>query len=229
MTVTICRFPRWRDRLWVFTQMGFARPALWRAGGLEFWKLCGSGSGEGFTPRPNTRVWAILAVWSDEAAADRGLARAPFTRWSRRAEEMWTVRMTAISSRGSWSRRAPFRCADVSGGPIAVLTRGTIRPSALTKFWQREPAISEVIGRDPNVLFKIGIGEVPWRNQVTFSIWPDAAAMERFAHRGPHAAAIRAVRKNGWFAEELYARFSVIGCSGTWGGDCPLAGKSVAA
>ncbi len=229
VTLTICRFPRLSDRLWVFSQMALARPALWRAAGLEFWKLCGSGSGEGFTPRPNTRVWAILAVWSDADAADQGLAAAPFTRWTRRAEEAWTVRMTAVSSRGSWSRRAPFRVSDAAAGPIAVLTRGTIRPLALMKFWQREPAISEAIGRDPNVLFKIGIGEVPWRNQVTFSIWPDAASIEQFAHRGPHAAAIRAVRRNGWFAEELYARFAVVGACGTWGGVCPLAGRSVAA
>ena len=43
--------------------------------------------------------------------------------------------------------------------------------------------------------------------------------MAAFARRdGPHAEAIRAVREGGWFAEELYARFRVVGETGTWGG-----------
>ena len=84
------------------------------------------------------------------------------------------------------------------------------------------PDISRVIGADPNVMFKIGIGEVPWLHQVTFSIWPDAAAMATFARTGPHGEAIRAVRAEGWFREELYARFALVGETGTWGGRSPL-------
>ena len=48
--------------------------------------------------------------------------------------------------------------------------------------------------------------------------------MAAFArHDGPHARAIRAVREGGWFAEELYARFQVVGEAGAWGGSSPLA------
>ena len=51
------------------------------------------------------------------------------------------------------------------------------------------------------MLFKIGIGEVPLLQQVTFSIWPDTASMAAFARAdGPHARAIRAVREGGWFS-----------------------------
>lgn len=78
-------------------------------------------------------------------------------------------------------------------------------------------------------MFKIGIGEIPWLHQVTFSIWPDAAAMARFARRGPHAEAIRAVRDEGWFSEELYARFRVLGEAGTWEGRSPLTPRQEAA
>ena len=38
-----------------------------------------------------------------------------------------------------------------------------------------------------------------------------------------HAEAIRAVRDNGWFAEELYARFQVLGTEGRWHGQDPIA------
>ena len=48
--------------------------------------------------------------------------------------------------------------------------------------------------------------------------------MAAFARRdGPHARAIRAVREGGWFSEELYARFQVVGDVGAWGGSSPLA------
>ena len=36
------------------------------------------------------------------------------------------------------------------------------------------------------------------------------------------AEAIRAVRENGWFSEELYARFTVLSDDGTWNGISPL-------
>ena len=73
------------------------------------------------------------------------------------------------------------------------------------------------------MIFKIGIGEVPLLHQVTFSIWPDAAAMAHFARGdGPHGRAIQAVRAENWFAEELYARFRILDDWGTWGGQSPL-------
>jgi spheroidene monooxygenase len=81
---------------------------------------------------------------------------------------------------------------------------------------------SRAIGADPNVMFKIGIGEVPWMQQVTFSIWPDAETMANFARAdGPHARAIKAVRDGGWFKEELYARFRVDAVEGQWEGVTP--------
>ncbi|MEL6518372.1 MAG: spheroidene monooxygenase, partial [Pseudomonadota bacterium] len=93
----------------------------------------------------------------------------------------------------------------------------------LMKFWGQVPDIEDVIGDDPNVAFKIGIGEVPWFHQVTFSIWPDVASMDAFARRGgPHSRAIQAVREGNWFKEELYARFRLLGDTGQWGGTRPL-------
>lgn len=207
--------------------MALARLSFARLPQAEFWKLCGSGTGEGFTPRPNWGVWAILAVWPDEATARDRVAEAPvFRRWRAKAAESWTVFLSPLSSRGQWSGVEPFR-AEMSGpseGPMAALTRATIRTRILLRFWGRVPGISAVIGADPNVAFKIGIGEVPWLHQVTFSIWPDAASMAAFARGdGPHGRAIRAVRDEGWFKEELYARFHILGESGSWGGTSPIA------
>ena len=49
--------------------------------------------------------------------------------------------------------------------------------------------------------------------------------MNNFARTGPHAEAIQAVRRDGWFSEELYARFSCVSDRGTWGGVSPLLPK----
>jgi spheroidene monooxygenase len=225
-TLSLFRFDSLSARLWVLGQMALARLALARMPGARFWKLCGSGTGEGFTPRPNTRVWAILAVWDDLAAAREAVARAPlFARWRGRAVQDWTVFLAATSARGEWSGQQPFAVdGEAAAGSMAALTRATVRPSRLLRFWARVPDISAVIGADPNVAFKIGIGEVPWLHQVTFSVWPDTGSMAAFARGdGPHGRAIRAVRDEGWFAEELYARFAILGTAGRWGGGDPLA------
>jgi spheroidene monooxygenase len=104
-----------------------------------------------------------------------------------------------------------------------------MKASTFLRFWRRVPDISAVIGQDPNVIFKIGIGEVPLLHQVTFSIWPDAAAMANFARgNGPHGRAIQAVRAENWFSEELYARFRILDDWGSWGGQSPLLKKDAA-
>lgn len=233
VTLSLFRFGPLSARIWVLGQMALARLSLSRTKGALFWKLCGSGTGEGFTPRPNTAVWAILVAWPDADTARATLERAPvFRRWRRHASESWTILMSPVSARGEWSGVQPFlpaQAATPPAGPIVALTRATMRLSTFLRFWRRVPDISAVIGQDPNVMFKIGIGEVPFLHQVTFSIWPDAASMANFARGdGPHGRAIRAVREEGWFREELYARFHILDDWGTWGGQRPLARKDAA-
>lgn len=230
-TITFLRFARWRDRAWAFAMMGGARRAMARVPDLQFWKLCGSGIGEGFTPLPNTAVYAILCTWPDAATAQARLAEQQiFARYRARASEHWTVYLKPTSARGAWSGKRPFSpVSEPVFGPVAALTRATIKPRILHRFWGRVPDISRMIGSDPNVMFKIGIGEVPWLHQVTFSIWPGTAEMAAFARtNGPHAAAIKAVRDGAWFREELYARFAIAGESGSWGGVSPLTGRQAA-
>ncbi len=228
VSLSVYRFDRIVDRAWVFTQMQFARGPLSRVPGIGFHKLLGSGTGEGFTPVPNPGVWAILATWPSESAARAAIATMPpFAAWRERASEAYTVHLQAIASRGVWDGRAPFDVAEGEGvpSPIAVLTRATVKPSRALAFWRQAPGVSRLVHDNADqMLFKIGLGEVPWLQQVTFSIWRDAGIMARFAYRdGAHKAAIEAVRAGGFFREELYARFRVIGEDGGWNGVKPVA------
>lgn len=206
--------------------MGLARPKLAKVPDIGFWKLCGSGTGEGFTPVPNTAVYAILATWPDLKTAQVRMQTADiFARYRARASEDYTLFLSPVSARGAWAGVAPFQPERHSNlGPVAALTRATVNPVAALKFWRRVPDISSMIGQDPNVAFKIGIGEIPLLHQITFSVWPDTKVMAEFARvDGPHARAITAVREEDWFREELYARFRILDRRGTWEGDDPLA------
>ncbi|MEM9438767.1 MAG: spheroidene monooxygenase [Pseudomonadota bacterium] len=225
VSLSFFRFAGVGPKLWAFSMMGISRMLLPRVPDVGFWKLCGSGTGEGFTPVPNTAVYAILCTWPDaDTAKERVESDGFFGRYRRKAVESWTVYMTPTQARGNWSGTQPFVAAEEPPhGPLAALTRATVKPANILRFWRRVPDISKVIGLDENVAFKIGIGEVPWMQQVTFSIWPSARAMAAFArHDGPHARAIRAVREGAWFNEELYARFAVTGDHGQWEGSSPL-------
>ncbi len=226
VSLTFFRFHGFGTKLWAFGQMALARRPLAMLPDHGFFKLMGGGTGEGFTPIPDTGLIAVLTTWPDLQTARQRTETAPvFQRLAHRATEVWTIHLSPVHSRGAWSRKMPFHEAPSNGsGPIAALTRASIRPAILFQFWRRVPDISAAIGSDPNVLFKQGVGEVPWFHQVTFSVWPDTRSMAAFARAGgPHAQAIRAVREGDWFSEELYARFAVVATAGSWGGADPLA------
>ena len=215
--------------------MGLTRIKLTKNCGLQFYKVFGSGTGEGFTPYPNTRVYALLLVCESIEKASAFMDKSHcFQNYKKYSVESWTVFLKPISSRGKWDKINPFapnrsdNMPQLANQPLAAITRATIKPSILLKFWKHEPGISQVIGQNTNVLFKIGLGEIPWFQQVTFSIWPNEDAMAKFARSdGPHAKAIQAVREGDWFAEELYARFQILSEKGSWGGKSPNLPKKI--
>jgi spheroidene monooxygenase len=224
VTLSLFRFGSARARAWALFQMGPARFALRAIRDIGTVKLCGSGVGQGFTPIPDTSVYAILATWPDHDTARRAMFGTHiFRRYAAMSEERMTLFLTPTAARGKWDGAEPFVPQDVAtDGPVAALTRATVRLRTASRFWRHEPAISRAIGSDPNVLFKIGIGELPLVRQATFSVWPDTASMAAFARAdGPHASAIRAVRDEGLFKEELYARFRVDAVDGCWAGVTP--------
>lgn len=227
VALTLMRFEG-AHRLWMFSQMALARLPLSRTAGLRFWKLLGSGHGGGFSLRPDTHRFGLLTVWDTEAEArafvgESSLARA----FRQRAAETWTVFLRPTRVRGRWNGRQPFApsAAPPPDAPIAVLTRATIRLSRLGRFWALVPTTNRALADAEGVLFSIGIGEMPFVRQATFSVWRSEADLRAYAHRGDaHALAIRRTYAEDWYAEELFARFAVLHAEGSWGGYNPLAG-----
>jgi heme-degrading monooxygenase HmoA len=71
----------------------------------------------------------------------------------------------------------------------------------------------------------IGIGEMPYIKQATFSIWQNKESMKNFAYQmKEHAEVIRKTRKENWYSEDMFARFKVLKITGTIKGESPLKG-----
>jgi len=209
--------------------MAFARPQLARISGLRFWKLLGSGHGRGFSFRPNWGRYGLLAVWEHVDALENFFANSSLLRrYRRHANEIWTVRLTPIEVHGQWSGVNPFfpLAPPIKSGPIAVLTRATIRLTQLRAFWSAVPATSQALDQASGLLASLGIGEAPFVRQATFSLWRSIEDMQAFAYRNHvHREAMRRTRAENWYQEELFARFVPVASEGTWGGRDPLQGR----
>jgi hypothetical protein len=203
------------------------RWSLRRVRGLRFAKLLGTSDGATFAARDaELRRWAMVACWDrpDDARAFAGSAVS--RGWGRLAEERWRVELRPLAAHGRWSRRAPFGSPAPSrwDGQVAAITRARLAVTKAGTFWRAIPPVAaDLRGRD-GLLATFGIGEAPLGWQGTFSAWRDPAALRAFAYDGAaHRQAIRRTADTGWYAEELFARFGVLGSAGTLDGRDPLA------
>ncbi len=223
-TITFFRFEG-RHAFWMFGQMQLALPEFRKVDGLKFFKLMGSGAKNGFSRMININVYALIGVWESEEKASLYFGKsAHFSMFSSRSSEIWTVYMRNAKAHGLWSGTNPFGdFTPYEGGPIAVITRATIKLRHLQRFWKRVPAVSAGLEDRNAAVFSIGIGEYPWIMQATFSIWQDQVSMQDYAYRSKlHQEVIRQTREWGWYKEELFANFIPYKSTGSWNGENPL-------
>jgi spheroidene monooxygenase len=207
------------------SRLMFGRWLLARVPGLRFGQVMGSGHGGGFGLRPSATHQGLFLVFDDDAAADAFLDRSPLVAAYRaRARELFSVKLRAFACRGAWGGRAPFvvderLAAEVdAGAPVAALTRATIRPTRVFRFWRRAAPAQASATSAPGCLLAAGLGEAPLVRQATFTIWSSVDAMARYARQGAHQAAIDAAYGEDFFSEYLFTRFLPYGARGTWHG-----------
>jgi heme-degrading monooxygenase HmoA len=211
--------------------MAVHRLPMWLQDGCSFWKLLGSGRNGTFDLQPDWQQWGLLAVWDDQVAYERFTKTSLVSKWWKLlATETWTLLLEPMQSHGKWDGKEPFGKGNTSlnNGPVAVLTRATIKMSRLKNFWSHVDDVANLMVGAPGYITSIGIGEAPVYRQATISVWESREAMKAFAYGSrEHAEVIKKTRSEGWYSEELFARFSIIQSSGTIHGKDPLAGRII--
>lgn len=214
--------------------MQLAQARLAKVSGLTFSRLMGSGGGNGFSLVPNFGVFALAAHWRDRGAAEEFFSRNDwYAEVTRRSDRRITFLLEATLAHGAWGGSNPFTPRPDRYDPalpVAVITRATIHPSKLPDFWRYVPATSRSVEDYDQRLLSVGIGEYPVFMQATFSVWSSGRAMTEFAYAGEHHRRVVALtRERGWYKEELFSRFRMLGIAGSWPGFAPPPGVPEAA
>jgi hypothetical protein len=206
-------------RLWGYARFVFQRFAVARVPGLVFSKVMGSGYRGGFGLRPSSSRQALFCLFFDDRSADEFLASGVVASYAKRSREFCTAKLRAFSCRGSWAGASIAVTADApESGPIATLTRASIRPSQAWRFWRLQPASERSLAGASGCLLATGVGEAPFLRQATFSVWSSVAAMNAYARGGVHLAAIRAAQDGAFFSESMFVRFVPSVLRGSWRG-----------
>jgi hypothetical protein len=192
--------------------------------GLRLAKVMGSGFEGGFGLRPSASRQGVFLVFASRPDADRFVATSPALRAYRdRSDDFCVITLRAWSARGSWGGQtlAPSVAAPPAtgmAGPVAALTRASIRPRRAAAFWRMAPGTQASLDSAPGCLLAAGLGEAPLLRQATFSVWTSVAAMDAYARSGVHLAAIREAQRAGYFSESMFVRFVPVSMCGRWKG-----------
>jgi len=237
-TLSLIRYPKY------FAFAGFLSMAVFRFflfinKKIAFWKLMGCGKNGTFDKTPDWQQWSILLVpayssheikEADYANYIHHLMPSFIQFWHRLFKaEIFTMVLQPIEGHGTWDKQEPFgklaKQTDYDG-IICVLTRATIRLNKLQQFWKNVDAVANQMAGAEGFITSVGIGEVPFIKQATFSVWNSKTQMKQFAYKmHEHAIVIRKTRKENWYSEEMFVRFIPLFATGTLNGMQLLEGK----
>ncbi|MCW3089651.1 MAG: hypothetical protein JWP81_720 [Ferruginibacter sp.] len=237
VTLTIIRYPK-RYVFFALSAMAVHRFPFWLNKNITFYKLLGCGKNGSFDKHPDWQQWGIFAVCTQPAATNNSdqqylmdrLYGSFIGRWLQFFKcETWTIFLEPIEGHGQWDGREPFgKIAKNTSydGPVATLTRATIRLTKLNTFWKNVNGVAAKMNRADGFITSIGIGEMPFVKQATFSVWQSKELMKQFAYQlREHTEVIRKTRQENWYSEEMFVRFKPLKTVGTLKGSDPLAGK----
>lgn len=204
----------WRGKWFAFRNMGLGVERLGKPEGMEWLKLLGSGSANGFGLWPNWGGYALLAAFPSEVLAKAALASPLWKAYQSHAASAKTFVLQPLQVHGAWDGVNPFRTSDAEynrDDETVVLTRARIHNRHLPAFWSRVRKVSESIADFPERTFAVGVGELPVIQQATVSHWTSGRAMEAYAYSSKyHSEVVRLTREEGWYTEELFCRFGVV-------------------
>ena len=94
---------------------------------------------------------------------------------------------------------------------VAIITRATLNFSKLFSFWKTVRDSSKAIIEAKGVYYFKGIGEIPFTQQATISLWDSLDDVLEFAYKSKaHAKIVKRTRQEKWYKEELFSRFYLL-------------------
>lgn len=195
--------------------MYFAKSILKKTPGLKFYKLLGTGAGAGFSLFPDFSTYSILCVWDDSKSANDFINNSEHSiKISKKAFSRNDYFLKPIKSHGKWDGINPFNVYDSNfdkNKSVAIITRATLNFTKLIEFWNSVPKASNAIKNAKGVLWFKGIGELPFIQQATFSIWENLESVTNFAYKDlNHSEIVKKTKKRKWYKEDLFSRFVII-------------------
>ncbi|MBL0359211.1 MAG: hypothetical protein IPP72_21130 [Chitinophagaceae bacterium] len=233
VTLTIVRYKK-RYIPFAILAMALHHLPFWFNPNITFYKLLGCGKNGTFDKNPDWQQWGIMAVYSPLTNINTNLSIQQLyggfiSRWLTLFNcETCTFFLEPTEGHGKWDGKEPFgklpKQTDYNG-PVAVLTRATIRLSQLSAFWKNVAGVAVQLSGTKGFVASIGIGEMPYIKQATFSIWQNKESMKNFAYQmKDHKEVIAKTRKENWYSEDMFVRFKPLKVTGSIRGTNPLEG-----
>ena len=206
--------------LWGLSRYVIGRFSLYNIPGLQFFKVLGSGFEGGFSTKPSLHKQGLFCVFDSEHHAKQFRAHSKLVQaYMNHSREFFAVSLNAFSTRGSWANtQLDITAKAPVSGPIASLTRASIKPLKANAFWKKAQPAEVSINQSEGVILSAGLGEAPYLRQATFTIWEDETALNTYAQQGAHLAAIKAAYGQQYFSESMFTRFTPSDMAGTWRG-----------
>lgn len=189
---------------------------------LRFYKLMGSGKNGTFDIWPDFNQWALMVFYEADQFSENDLGSLSKKAVGKFVLGWWTFfkvntrvfLLEPYTGHGTWDGQSfvnPKEKNPDPEGKIAVLTRASIRLTRLKQFWQAVPSTAEKLEENRGFIYSIGIGEIPFIKQATFSVWQSIDDMKAFAYKKmAHQDVIRRTRKEDWYSEEMFLRFKIL-------------------
>tara|TARA_B100000941_G_scaffold244660_1_gene188921 strand:+ start:256 stop:927 length:672 start_codon:yes stop_codon:yes gene_type:complete len=213
---TISIFNLRSNRFWAFKQMALSRGNLKELNGLNFYKILGTGGGKGFSLWPDFSTYALLCVWESEKYFENFRKKNKwYLTYINKSHNHRILFLKPFLSKGLWSGENPFIIKEKlkrnTSKKIVVLTRATLRISKLIRFWSFVNMASNAIKNAEGVEYFKGVGEIPFIQQATVSIWKDEQSINMFAYRNKnHSEIIKKTKRESWYKEDMFTRFELI-------------------
>ena len=208
------------SRLWGWSRIVKGPQALECIPGLLFSKVLGSGYEGGFGLRPSPSRQGVFGLFASLETARNFVTQSSLLQaYQERSDEICWAMLKTWSCRGSWDGQSLDVCAaQPIKGPVAALTRASIKLGKAPAFWRHAPPAQNALVDAKGCQLAVGLGEAPFVRQATFTIWDSVSDMNAYARSGAHLEAIQDAAQNDYFSESMFARFVPLQVQGQWHG-----------